>query len=494
MVIRAGLLLLGMPLLVRSVAAQLPTAEEAFRQGRYAEARADYEQVLATDSLNPRALYRLAILDSWEGKLARSLARLATLRRLAPADADVMLAQARVLAWAGRTGQSEALYDTILARTPTDAEAVAGRARAVAWSGALDRAEALWRAALTARPDDPELLVGLAQTLFWKGQNELAESYATRARQLAPEDKTARDLLDLVRAALRPELATGSDYAHDSDDNAFFFYQATYAASLGAFRGNLNASWRHATDPFRQGDSYGAVGWIVAPVGHGAVLRAGLGLRRLSPDSGDGRLPLTAQLGIGLRPARDVSLSAAYSRTAFDETALLIRRGFLIDGLDFSAELAPTPRVSISAGGGESWFSDGNRRYGLVGAVMVGVGGGVQLGALGRSLGFVHQPTPRPGYFDPNLFTVVEGRGVYTWRRRRWGVRADGGLGTQQVGIGAPTQTAWHAGMTVSRGWAANSELALTGAVTNSAASRTGAAVATGFTYWTLGLRLRQGL
>ena len=493
MVSRVELLLLAVGLVARPLAAQLPTAEEAFRQGRYADARAAYERVLAADSLNPRALYRLAILDSWDGKLARSLARFARLRRLAPADVDVMLAQARVLAWAGRTGPSEALYDTILARTPTDAEAIAGRARAVAWGGALDRAEALWREALTAHPDDPELLVGLAQTLFWKGENQLAESYAARARQLAPEDKTAHDLLDLVRAALRPELSSSSDYAHDSDDNAFFFYQATYAASLGPMRANLNAAWRHATDPFRQGDSYGAVGWIVAPMGHGAVLRAGLGLRRLSPDSGEGRLPLTAQLGIGLRPARDVSLSVAYSRAAFDETALLIRRGFLIDGLDFSAELAPTPRVSVSAGGGESWFSDGNRRYGIVGAMMVGVAGGLQLGALGRGLGF-HLPNPGHGYFAPDRFTVFEGRGVYTWRRRRWGVRGDGGVGVQQIGAGAPTQTAWHAGMTVSRGWAANSELAFTGAVTNSAASRTGAAAAAGFTYWTLGLRLRQGL
>ena len=53
--------------------AQLPAADEAFRRGRLAEARAGYERVLAADSLNVRALYRLAILDGWDAKLDRSL-------------------------------------------------------------------------------------------------------------------------------------------------------------------------------------------------------------------------------------------------------------------------------------------------------------------------------------------------------------------------------------------------------------------------------------
>src|SRR5205823_5968857 len=80
--------------------AQLPDAEAAFKRGDYRAARAAYERVLAGDSSNVRALYQLAILDSWDGKLVRSLERFARLRRLAPHDSDIMVAQARVLAWA----------------------------------------------------------------------------------------------------------------------------------------------------------------------------------------------------------------------------------------------------------------------------------------------------------------------------------------------------------------------------------------------------------
>src|SRR2546422_2163418 len=80
-VTRSAALGLAAVLLVPPLAAQLPAADEAFRKGDYAAARAGYERVLTTDSLNARALYRLAILDSWDGKLARSLARFGRLRR-----------------------------------------------------------------------------------------------------------------------------------------------------------------------------------------------------------------------------------------------------------------------------------------------------------------------------------------------------------------------------------------------------------------------------
>jgi Tfp pilus assembly protein PilF len=479
-----------------AAAAQLPEAEDAFRRGDHRAARAGYEAVLQHDSSNVRALYRLAILDSWDGKLQRSLDRFVSLRRLEPADPDIMVAHARVLAWAGENRQSERLYDSVLVRAPGRGDALAGRARAVAWAGDLERAVRLWRVALDVHPDDAEIVIGLAQTLFWMGKPELAESYAARARQLAPDDRAARDFLSLVRAALRPEIATASNYAHDSDDNAFFAQDGSFTTSLGRdLRGTLQAGLRRATDPVRTGASYGAGGYIVAPLGRGTVLRAGVGVRRLEPEGGVARTPLTAQLGFSFRPARFASLSVAYSRSPFDETALLIESGYNVDGVDLSFDVTPRPGVSVSGGGGAAWLSDpvSNRRLGGVFAVMVAVRKGVEAGVLGRMMGY-RTPNPGAGYFAPDRFSVLEARGAYTWRKERWGVRTDGGLGIQQVGAGAPTQSEWHAGVAVTRGWSANSELALVGSLTNSAASRSGTATAAGFKYASLSLRLRQGL
>lgn len=500
---RAGPLALALLAAPGLLIAQLPDAEAAFRRGDYVAARTAYERVLATDSLNIRALYRLAILDGWDGKLSRSLQRLARARRLAPSDADIMLSEAQVLAWEGKLAAAEALYDSVLARSPDRADALAGRARVVAWRGDLDRAEQLWRAALERYPDAAELLIGLAQTLYWKGQPVLAETYAARARTVAPGDRAVRDLERVVRAALRPDLSTHLDGATDSDHNEFVAQEASISTSLGSdLRGTLHAGWRHARlvdaagNVIASGTSYGAGVYGIAALGKGAVLRAGLGARRVEPDAADARTPLTAQLGLGLRPGRYTAASLGYSRTPFDETAGLMAQGLTIDALDWSVDASPNAGWSVSAGGGGAWFSDGNRRYSVVGAVLGRVLKGLQIGPFARVLGY---RAPRPGlYFAPVRFSVIEGRGVYEWQRNRWGLRADGGLGSQQVQTfgapPAPHQTEWHAGVSLSRGWGASNEVALVGSITNSAAAATAGVVSGSFRYRTLGLRFRQGL
>src|SRR2546430_6075787 len=158
----------------------------------------------------------------------------------------------------------------------------------------LDRAEGLWRTALERHPDDPELLVGLAQTLYWKGQPDLAAVYATRARAVAPEDRTARDLARAVRAALRPEIATNVDGAGDSDHNDFVAQEATVSASPGSdLPGTLRAGWRHATDRAGDGSSDWGGANLLAALGHGAVLRAALGPRPAQPAVVPPRTPFT---------------------------------------------------------------------------------------------------------------------------------------------------------------------------------------------------------
>src|SRR3989454_1020509 len=407
-VTRSAALGLAAVLLVPPLAAQLPAADEAFRKGDYAAARAGYERVLTTDSLNARAL-------------------------------------------------------------------------AVAWGGDLDRAEQLWRAALTRHPDDAELLIGLAQTLYWKGQPGLAEAYAARARALAPEDRVARDLERAVRAALRPEAGTKVDGANDSDHNRFVAQEATVATSLGPdVRGTLQAGWRRATGPVpgdtvrRSGTSYGAGGYVIAALGHGAVVRAGLGVRRVEPEASPAHTPLTAQLGVGLGPGRYAAVNVAYSRTPFDETAGLMRLDLVVDAVDLALDVSPGPGWSISAGGGGAWLSDSNSRYSAVGAVLGRVVRGLQIGPFARIFGYRES---RVGlYFAPIRFSTIEGRAVYQWQRSRWGVRADGGLGSQRlvlVGVAPQTQTEWHVGLSLSRGWGANNELTLVGSITNSAAATT---------------------
>lgn len=480
--------------LVRPLVAQLPEADDAFRHGNRAAARVAYERVLATDSLNVQALHRLAILDSWDGRFDRSLARFTRVRALAPHDADIMVSEAAALAFAHQYRRAEALYDSVLAPSPRRADALAGRARVVAWSGDLNRADQLWRGALEVHPNDPELLIGLAQTLYWGGHSALAQSYAARARALAPADPTALELDRTLRAALRPEVETEVDGAGDNEDNDFVSQEASLTTSLGGDRrAALHAGWRHATLGPSRGLSYGAGGSVSMSLGPEVGARMGLGVRRLEPGTGPPRTPLTGELGLSIRPARYTTASLNYSRFAFDETAFLIERGFVIDALDLNVDVSPAGGWSVSGGGGGAWVSDGNSRYSAFATVLAPVLPGLQVGPVARIMGF--RSNPLDGYFAPDRFSVIEARVVYAGQRAGWGVRADAGLGSQQVVSGAAHQREWHVGLTLSHSWGERNELALIGTITNSAAATSTAGLRSdAFRFRALNLRLTQGL
>jgi tetratricopeptide (TPR) repeat protein len=488
------MLLFAIAALARPAAAQLPEAEDAFARGDYRTARLLYDSVLRLDSLSPRALYRLAVLDSWDGKLARSLERFARLRRVEPADADIMVAHARVLSWAGRTRWSEALYDSVLATSPDRVDALAGRARAVAWDGDLDRAEALWRGALEAHPDDPEILLGLAQTLYWIGQPALAEGYAARARALAPNDQAVRDLFDQVRAERRPVVSLSMDAANDVDTNRFVALTGAFSASPRPdLRGTLRASWRRNSDPIAADHSSGIEGWLVKSLHGGTSLRGGMGIRRLEPAAGPARTFLTAQLGGGFRPAQSASVSFAYSHYVFDETTVLVDSGFVWDEVELDAEVTPHAGLDLSVAANGGWLSDGNRRLLGVVTVMTGIGRGLRVGAYARVMGY-RDANPGRGYFAPDRFSLGEARTSYLWRRRSWWWRVNAGVGAQQVGTGAPTQAEWHGDLTLARSWRAADELALVGTYSNSAEARAASAATPKYRYWSVGLRYRRGL
>src|SRR2546426_7294589 len=120
---------------------------------------------------------------------------------------------------------------------------------------------------------------------------------------------------------------------------------------------------------------------------------------------------------------------------------------------------------------------------------------GLQIGPFARVMGYRE---PRPGlYFTPVRFSVIEGRAVYQWQRNGWGLRTDGGVGSQQVQafgtLAAPHQTEWRVGVSLSRGWGANNEIALIASITNSAAAATAGGVTGRFRYPNTGVRVRQG-
>jgi tetratricopeptide (TPR) repeat protein len=496
--------LIGLALLLpRLAAAQLPEAEDAFNRGDFRTARVLYDSALALDSLNARALFRLATLDSWDGKLKRSLARFAVLRRIELNQPDEMIAHARVLSWSGQLKWAAALYDSVLAIDSTRTDAIAGHARMVAWAGDLNQAERLFRQALEHHPDDPEILVGLGQTLEWQGEPDLAELYVARARQLAPSDREARDLLSQVRAERRPLLRVTSDAANDIERNSFVALAGSVSALLRpALQGQLHASWRQNTSQDTAGAprivarSSGIDGVLIKAFPPKLTVRGGVGVRVLDPDIGATRTFTTVQLGAGLHPTTYLSLGASYSHYPFDETRLLVDSGFVWNEIGVDLDASPSPSFEVSSGWDAAWLSDGNRRLTANAAAMMGVAFGLRAGIYARVMGY-RVPNPGHGYFAPDQFLLGEARAVYLFRRPGWWVRAIVGLGAQRVATGLPTQAEWHGDASVGHSWRSVDEISLVATYTNSAQASTGAGLtkntAEKYRYWSAGLRYQIG-
>lgn len=492
-VLRCAALIGSALLLPRLAAAQLPEAEDAFDRGDFRTARVLYDSALALDSLNPRALFRLATLDSWDGKLRRSLARFAILRRLERNDPDEMVAHARVLSWSGQLKWAAALYDSILTIDSTRTDAIAGRIRMIAWGGDLNRAERLWREALARHPDDPEILVGLGQTLEWQGEPDLAELYVARARQLAPSDREANDLLSQVRAERRPLLRITSDAANDIEHNSFVEFGGSVTALVRpSLQAALRTTWRANSDPGATSHSSGADAWLVRSFLPRVTLRAGGGVRVLTPDAGATRSFATVQLGAGLHPKNFLSIAATYQHYPFDETRLLVDSGFVWNEVGVDVDASPTANLDFSGGWNEAWLSDGNHRRTVNAAAMVGVVHGLRIGVYGRSMAYDALSASR-SYFSPTRFLLGEGRVVFFLRTPGWWMRTIAGLGAQQVGKDAPTQLEWHGDAAVGHSWRSVDEVSLVGTYTNSAQATTATAISTKYRYWSVGLRYQIG-
>jgi tetratricopeptide (TPR) repeat protein len=105
---------IGLFVVTGLAAQQTQAADQAWLEGRYDAARAAYLRVLAQDPHNVRANLRLGVLLSWEGKLDSSLVLIGRARAGDPADPDIRLIQARVMAWAARYDEALLSYDSLL--------------------------------------------------------------------------------------------------------------------------------------------------------------------------------------------------------------------------------------------------------------------------------------------------------------------------------------------------------------------------------------------
>ena len=518
---RRGLLLLSLAMGgVSSLRAQQREADQDWAAGRYAAARAEYQQILATNPSSVRANLRLAILLSWEGKLDSSLVHLARARAAEPADVDTRLVQARVMAWNKQYGDALLRYDSLLSERPDLREAKLGRARVLAWANRLDEArvayqsliandstdrdallggaqvsgwkgdlsdaEQQYRAILTRNSRDLDARVGLGYVYLWQGRNAAAGRQAKYALAIDSTHKEARELRRLVRRSSRSSVESSASWSNDSDDNTSFWQTAGASSSLGGrvgVFGSVNAL--QTSDPVREATRVGGEAGLIVTAGRLKLTGAG-GARRLTPEVAPSRTAATYRGLVGYRPIPQFGLSLGYSRLPFDEIASLIERDLDMELLEGGFDARPATDLTIYGGGGALWLSDGNTRTSAAGGLTRKIGSGF-LGLFGRTLSYQRRGI---GYFSPDRFSVFEATTGYNHERNRWAGSLSGGLGVQQVGKRGAAQSEWHVEGRLGPRWGGGNRVELYGLITNSAVSSTSGA----FRYRSAGLTVRLGL
>jgi hypothetical protein len=374
-------------------------------------------------------------------------------RHADPDNADLRLAQARVLSWAGRRREAIAAFDSLLQRNPSNLDA----------------------------------LVGLGYTYHWDGREAAARRQVRAALRIDSTNTDALALQRAVRRASRGSVEASASWSNDSDRNTNFWQILSLSASIAAgWRLLATGSLLEASDPFRNARRVGGeagLGWWTERVG----LTALAGARRLEPNVAPSRTETTYRANASWRPKPEFGVSAGYARYPFDDIASLFEQDLTIEALEGGFDTRPTRGLTLAGGGGALWFSDGNRRTEGHASVSREVGRHVELGIRGQALGYRR---PGVGYFSPDRFHLLEGTGAIRVGDEQWDGRLSGGLGGQQISRGGDTQTEWHIEGRIGRSWGDGNRIEGFGGVTNSAVSSTTGA----FRYRTAGVLIRLGL
>jgi hypothetical protein len=387
------------------------------------------------------------------GRYDSALALLSRARATDPDNADLQIAEARVLGWAGRNRESIARYDSLLKRDPKNGDA----------------------------------MVGLGYVYHWQGRERAARREADEALRLDSTNGDALELRRVIRRATRGSVEVSANWNNDSDRNTNFWQTLSLASPLaGDIRFLASGAMLEASDPTRDATRFGGeAGLSWSP---GRLTAAALaGARRLDPETGPSRTGATYRGNVSLRPSSRVGIGAGYARYPFDDIASLFERDLTVELVEAGLEVHSRTGLLVTAGGGGLWISDGNRRLDGHAAVSREIGRHFTFGASGRALGYRQ---PGVGYFSPNRFHQLEATASARVGNDGWDGRLSGGLGGQQVGRGGDTQTEWHIEGRIGRNWGDGNRIEAFGGVTNSAVSSTTGA----FRYRTACVLLRLGI
>jgi Flp pilus assembly protein TadD len=169
------------------------------RLKQFADAEAEYKQVIALDPHNTEAAIGLTNIYMKSARLGDAEPLLRRLAAERPDDAGIHLQLARVLNVEGNKDDAIAELQTALKLAPNDSDAQRELVDLLASSGKNDQAEAVYRTLIASNPNDAELHRGLGQALL--RQKKFPEAQAELLVALRLKRDSPDVYIDLAFAA-----------------------------------------------------------------------------------------------------------------------------------------------------------------------------------------------------------------------------------------------------------------------------------------------------
>jgi predicted TPR repeat methyltransferase len=179
----------------RDQSALVRNAVAAFQSGRFQEAEAGFEQVLAADSRNFDAMHLLGIIHAQHGRLQQALETFDKAIAINPARAGAHDNRGVALQQLGRFEEALASHDRALAINPKSADTLSKRGLALHALGRLDEALASLDRAVAISPYNPDIFHNRGNTLSaLKRFDEAVASYdkAIALQPINPESLNGR--------------------------------------------------------------------------------------------------------------------------------------------------------------------------------------------------------------------------------------------------------------------------------------------------------------
>jgi tetratricopeptide (TPR) repeat protein len=432
-----------------------------------------------SDQLSREAALGLAQMLARAGRLADAVKAYERWVERHPKDIEVAELLALALSRVGRLDDAERLYKLLAAIGSLDAER--GLARLTAWRGDLLGSERQWRAIVAKRPGDAEAWVGLAQVLRWRNRPRDARAALTRALAADARNRDAAEQLRWVQATLALHVDPVVASMNDSDGSRVMTVGA--AGVLAApWDGELSvrAQRRAAVLGAARASSLNAGVAASRNVGRYAF-RGSLGATRLDDAStapgGVTRDVLTGGAGVSALLGRRTHVAGVIARDAFDETALLMRRGIVSTTFGAGTAIDLGPRLSLSGEMEHARLSGGTPNSRTSGSGSLTWRAPRVLSLATKVRGFGYATNPFEGYFAPRRYLLAETSAqLAVGGELGWSATLDGGVGAQSIDagtLGSATRPASRGGLSILYRPAPGLECGVSGTIANAASPAT---------------------